>query len=569
MSYNISDFRSINSFVAFDVETTGLDPNSDRIIEIAGIKYINNQIVEEFSSLVNPEVSIPPMITNLTGIDDEMVADAPTIDNVLVHFIGFTEGLPLVAHNADFDMGFLQTACHRLGFEAENGVIDTLGASRKAFDLPKYNLGAIRTHLGIEVGEAHRAKADATVCGEIFLRLKVASPAKRYITITRLNKYIKNIIEKDENLFNVLVKGEISNFKSHFSGHLYLTLKDENSTIRAVMFKGAADKLKFAPQNGMKVVLEGRVSVYERDGQYQFYIERMQPDGVGDLHLAFEQLKEKLKSQGLFDQSRKKVIPKFPRRVGVVTSPSGAAVRDIINVMTRRFPQCEIILHPAQVQGEGGAAQVAQAIEYFNQEKLVDTIIVGRGGGSIEELWVFNEEKVALAIAKSEIPIISAVGHETDFTIADFVADLRAPTPSAAAELAVPSCDELRVRIDGTRHRMQNAIKKSIENRREILKRFAVRSPLDMINQRALRLDNLQKNMMDCMTNNLTKLKGRLAVAAGQLDALSPLAVITRGYSVLQKDGKTVASVNDVAIGDLIISRVSDGEIYSRVEDNT
>ena len=568
MAYSIQDYRSVNSFVAFDVETTGLDANADRIIEIAGIKYLNNQVTEEFVSLVKPDRPIPPRITDITGIDDEMVADAPSIEEVLIRFIGFTEGLPLVAHNADFDMGFLQAACHRLEFEAENGVIDTLGASRKAFDLPKYNLGAVRTHLGIDAGEAHRAAADARVCGEIFLRLKLAVPEKRYITITQLNKYIKNIIEKDEHLFNILVKGEISNFKKHFSGHCYMTLKDEASTIRAVMFKGAADKLKFEPQNGMKVVLEGRVSVYERDGQYQLYIERMQPDGVGDLHLAFEQLKEKLKTEGLFDGTKKKMIPKFPQRVGVVTSPSGAAVRDIINVMTRRFPQCDIILHPAQVQGEGGAVQVAAAIGYFNEKKLVDLIIVGRGGGSIEELWVFNEEAVARAIAASEIPIISAVGHETDFTIADFVADLRAPTPSAAAELAVPSCDELRIRIDGARARMTNAVKKAIERRREILKRFAVKSPLDMINQRAMKLDNLHKNMVDYTGNNLTRLRARLAVAAGRLDALSPLAVMERGYSVTQKDGKTVMSVNDVATGDLIINKVKDGKIYSRVEEN-
>ncbi|MBQ7953456.1 MAG: exodeoxyribonuclease VII large subunit, partial [Clostridia bacterium] len=274
------------------------------------------------------------------------------------------------------------------------------------------------------------------------------------ITVTQLNKYIKNLLETDINLSQISVKGEISNFKLHSSGHCYMTIKDETAQIRAVMFKTYTSSLKFTPENGMKITATGKISVYERDGQYQMYIFSMQPDGLGDLHVEFEKLKAKLTAEGIFDASHKKPIPKTPKTIGVVTSPTGAAIRDIINVVTRRYPLAEIIVCPVLVQGENSAKQIANAIEYMNRENMADVLIVGRGGGSIEDLWSFNEEVVAYAIYNSKIPIISAVGHETDFTIADFAADLRAPTPSAAAELAVPSVLELKGNISMYLNRM-------------------------------------------------------------------------------------------------------------------
>ncbi|MBQ3004952.1 MAG: exodeoxyribonuclease VII large subunit, partial [Clostridia bacterium] len=269
------------------------------------------------------------------------------------------------------------------------------------------------------------------------------------ITVSQLNAYLKSIIEYDDNLRDFYLKGEISNFTNHYrTGHLYMTLKDGESQVKAVMFRSAAQKLKFRPENSMQIIARGRISVYERDGQYQFYIEEMQPDGVGALALAFEQLKKKLENEGLFSKEYKKPIPEFPERIGVVTSPTGAAIQDILNVLGRRYPKAEVIFAPVQVQGDSASGQIAKAIFEFNQKKCADVLIVGRGGGSIEDLWAFNEEVVARAVFASKIPIISAVGHETDFTICDFVADLRAPTPSAAAELATPDIDKLYSLID-------------------------------------------------------------------------------------------------------------------------
>lgn len=408
------------------------------------------------------------------------------------------------------------------------------------------------------------------------------------ITVTQLNKYIKNLLETDINLSQVSVKGEISNFKLHSSGHCYMTIKDETAQIRAVMFKTYTSSLKFTPENGMKITATGKISVYERDGQYQMYIFSMQPDGLGDLHVEFEKLKAKLTAEGIFDVSHKKPIPKIPKSIGVITSPTGAAVRDIINVATRRYPLAEIIVCPVLVQGENSAKQIANAISYMNREKLADVLIVGRGGGSIEDLWSFNEEIVAYAIYNSEIPVISAVGHETDFTIADFAADLRAPTPSAAAELAVPSVLEIKANISTYLNRMLSTAKQTIDLKRSIIKGFSLKSPVDYINQNRLCTDNAMQKISNFMTETLIKSRNKtdsysqrinnsaealfseksklLTVSIAKLDALSPLKVMTRGYSVaLGKDG-ILKSVEGSKKGDEITVRLTDGTLDCTVE---
>ena len=387
------------------------------------------------------------------------------------------------------------------------------------------------------------------------------------VTITQLNRYIKNILENDAHMSGISVCGEISNFKRHSSGHCYLTLKDEASSVKAVMFKGSADKLRFIPNDGMKVICVGKVSVYERDGQYQLYLTSMQPDGVGDLYVAFEQMKERLKNEGLFDDVRKKPLPKYPSAIGIITSPTGAAVRDIINVISRRYPLAEVILCPVLVQGELAAAQIANAIKYVNDNNLCDVIIAGRGGGSIEDLWCFNEEAVAYAIAASKIPIISAVGHETDFTIADFAADMRAPTPSAAAELAVPSAAELTAKLSQYYGRMVYSLNKNIEGKKAIVARFAVKNPMDYVSQNRIRTDYAMKNLTAAATNILnTKMKA-IAVTAARLEGLSPLSALSRGYGVVRSKDKVVRSVNDVTAGDTVMVTVADGELDCKVEE--
>lgn len=408
------------------------------------------------------------------------------------------------------------------------------------------------------------------------------------ITVTQLNKYIKNLLETDINLSQVSIKGEISNFKLHSSGHCYMTLKDESSAIRAVMFRTYASSLKFTPENGMKIVATGKISLYERDGQYQMYIFSMQPDGLGDLHVEFEKLKAKLSAEGIFDEAHKKPIPKIPNAVGVITSPTGAAIRDIINVATRRYPSAEIIICPVLVQGENSAKQIANAIEYMNKENMADVLIVGRGGGSIEDLWSFNEEIVAYAIYNSEIPVISAVGHETDFTIADFVADLRAPTPSAAAELAVPSVMELKANIAMYFNRMLSVTKQTIDLKRSIVSGFSLKSPIDYINQNRLRADNAMQKITNIITEKVIRNRTRidayeqkignsaenqfsakvkmLAVNVAKLDALSPLKVMTRGYSVAQGKDGILKSINDTKKGEEITVKLTDGKLECIVE---
>lgn len=380
-------------------------------------------------------------------------------------------------------------------------------------------------------------------------------------TVSQINGYVKKILDNNIILNNVWIKGEISNFKHHYSGHLYITLKDEGAVLKAVMFKGSASSLSFEPNDGMKVLARGRISVYEAGGAYQLYIEEMIPDGVGELYIAYEQLKKQLQEEGLFDEQHKKPIPKFPKSVGVVTASTGAAVRDIINVMTRRYPMAEIIIYPAQVQGSGASQSIVNAIEYFNTTGEVDTLIVGRGGGSIEDLWAFNEEITARAIFNSKIPVISAVGHETDFTIADFVADLRAPTPSAAAELAVPSMLELRNRINTDKNRISQSILQRIEGGRLLLKRFKMRTPKDKIDDYRLKIDMIVKSMDSSLKMKTMTLKRSLAESAGKLDALSPLQTLARGYSIPTKDdGTVIRSVKEMENGTEFTLRMRDGQ---------
>ncbi len=379
-------------------------------------------------------------------------------------------------------------------------------------------------------------------------------------TVSQINNYVKKILDHNIILNNVWIKGEISNFKHHYSGHLYITLKDEGAVLKAVMFRGSAQSLAFEPNDGMKVLARGRISVYEAGGSYQLYIEEMIPDGVGELYIAYEQLKKQLESEGLFSPEHKKPIPPFPDRVGVVTASTGAAVRDIINVITRRYPMAEIVLYPAQVQGSGAAESVVKAIEYFNATDGADTLIVGRGGGSIEDLWAFNEEITARAIYASKIPVISAVGHETDFTIADFVADLRAPTPSAAAEIAVPSAIELRNRIDTDKNRISRNMAGRIEGNRLLLERFKMRTPKDRIDDANLRIDSLIKSMDSSLKMKTMHLKRELSSAAAKLDALSPLQTLARGYSIpTTEDGTVIRSAKEMKGGTEFTLRMKDG----------
>lgn len=379
-------------------------------------------------------------------------------------------------------------------------------------------------------------------------------------TVSQINGYVKKILDHNIILNNVWIKGEISNFKHHYSGHLYITLKDEGGVLKAVMFRSSAQSLTFEPSDGMKVLARGRISVYEAGGSYQLYIEEMIPDGVGELYIAYEQLKKQLAEEGLFDEVHKKPIPQFPKRVGVVTASTGAAVRDIINVITRRYPMAEIVIYPAQVQGTGAAQSVVRAIEYFNATKEVDTLIVGRGGGSIEDLWAFNEEITARAIYASQIPIISAVGHETDFTIADFVADLRAPTPSAAAEIAVPSMIELRNRINIDQNRISQNVVGRIESSRLLLKRFKMKTPKDRIDDYNLKLDSLLKSMENSLKMKTMTLKRQFAEQTAKLDALSPLQTLSRGYSIpTTEDGTVIRSAEEMKKGMEFTLRLKDG----------
>ena len=387
-------------------------------------------------------------------------------------------------------------------------------------------------------------------------------------TVSQVNKFIKQMVDKTPVLNNICIKGEISNFKRHFSGHCYLTLKDDGGVLRAVMFKGVADKLDYEPENGMKVLAAGRISVYERDGAYQLYIEDLKRDGLGSLYEAYEKLKKQLESEGLFDASHKKPIPKFPKTVGVVTAKTGAAVRDIINVLNRRYPYAKVVLYPSLVQGENAAKNVCEAIEYFNEKNLADVLIVGRGGGSIEDLWAFNEEITARAIYNSKIPVISAVGHETDFTIADFVSDLRAPTPSAAAELAVPSAAELKNRFNDYLKRLVLAQKSVIVKKRSSLERIKLKNVDALLDDYRLRFDNLLIQAQKSMKIVFERKKKILVQLSARMEAMSPLAVLSRGYSIaVDNDKNVIKSVNDINKDDEFELILSDGSKKCRVEE--
>lgn len=391
------------------------------------------------------------------------------------------------------------------------------------------------------------------------------------ISVIDLNKYVKNKIADDEYLNNILVKGEISNFKHHYTGHMYFTLKDENSLIKCIMFKSYAQKLNFEPKDGMKVYIFGTVSVFERDGIYQIYAKAMEQDGLGDLYTKYQKLKNELEEKGLFDENHKKKIPIMPKIIGVLTSQTGSVIRDIINVSTRRNPNVYIRLFPVPVQGEGAAEKIAYGIDYMNKNKLADVLILARGGGSLEDLWPFNEEIVARAIYDSELPVISAVGHETDFSISDFVADLRAPTPSAAAELAVPNISDILLKLQNYNLRYKNALKKKIEIMKlryeKCMMNKVFKDPLQNIHEKYISLDMINKSLQNSINNKVQISKTKMVELITKLDSLSPLKTLTRGYSILEKDNKIVKSVKSLNINDEISIRLIDGNAKAKVID--
>ena len=393
--------------------------------------------------------------------------------------------------------------------------------------------------------------------------------AEMAISVTDLNKYIKNKIADDEYLSNILIKGEISNFKHHYTGHLYFTLKDENSLVKCIMFKSYAQKLNFEPKDGMKVYILGSVSVFERDGVYQIYVKVMEEDGLGDLYTKYQKLKEELEKKGLFDQNHKQKIPMMPKVIGVLTSQTGSVIRDIINVSTRRNPNVYIRLLPVPVQGEGAAEKIAEGIEYMNQNQLADVIILARGGGSLEDLWPFNEEIVAHSIYESKIPIISAVGHETDFSISDFVADLRAPTPSAAAELAVPDIYEVKQKINTYQNRLKMALTKKLEIMKlrydKCMSSSVFREPTRRIQENYIKIDSYVKQLENVINKIKEKNKNKYIELVAKLDTLSPLKTLTRGYSIIEKDGKIVKSITDLQTEDEISIRLKDGEKQAKI----
>lgn len=416
-----------------------------------------------------------------------------------------------------------------------------------------------------------------------------------YITVTEVNKYIKEVINDDLLLKKVYLKGEISNFKAHSRGHFYFTLKDENSRINAVMFSFNNRNMKFTPYDGMKVLVTGKIDVYEASGAYQIYVEEMLEDGIGALYVAFEQLKEKLAKEGLFDKSKKKKIRRIPKRIGIVTSPTGAAIKDILTTIKRRYPVCETILFPALVQGENAAGDIANKIKLANnlKDKLeLDTLIVGRGGGSLEDLWPFNEEVVARAIYDSDIPVISAVGHEIDITISDYVADLRAPTPTAAAELAVPDINTIITYLDTASTRSYNALNniisvnyKKLDN---IKNSYILSKPLSMYEIKEQKLDNLIDNLNKAITKTIDSVKVKLFTIknsyilnnpdmlykySGQklnhiiskLEVLNPLNTLNRGYAIVKKDNKVLSSIKNINEGENITISLKDGNIESKI----
>ena len=392
------------------------------------------------------------------------------------------------------------------------------------------------------------------------------------LTVSGLNMYVRSKLESDINLRSVYLRGEISNLTDHYrSGHIYLTLKDDKASVKAVMFAGSAKFLKFRPEDGMTVIVRGRVSLYEVTGSYQFYIEDMIPDGAGALNLAFEQLKKKLAAEGLFDQSHKKELPAFPERIGIITSSTGAALQDILRILRRRYPAAEVVLCPASVQGEKAVPELISAVRRFDRLKCADVIIIGRGGGSMEDLWAFNDENLARAIYDCSIPIVSAVGHETDFTICDFVSDVRASTPSAGAELVSPEQDALRYTFALYHRRMTDNMKKRLQYERRrydsVSGSRVLKNPAEIINARKMKLDMLSDSLRTVYKTILSSQSRRFMTASAKLDALSPLKVLSRGYSAALKNDKIIVSKNDVVSGDKIELILSDGRIGCTVDD--
>ena len=391
------------------------------------------------------------------------------------------------------------------------------------------------------------------------------------ITVSDLNRYVKQKIDNDEFLNNVYVRGEISNCKLHYTGHIYFTLKDENSLIKCVMFKSYTPHLTFIPKDGMKVMVFGSVSVFERDGVYQIYAKAMKEDGIGTLYEQFEKLKAKLAAEGLFDETHKKAIPQFLNKIGVLTASTGAVIRDIINVSTRRNPNVHIVLLPVPVQGPTAAEAIVKGIKKMNDEKMADVIILGRGGGSLEDLWPFNEEIVARAIYDSEIPIISAVGHETDFSISDFVADLRAPTPSAAAELAVPNVEDVRYTISEIQNKYKILLKKKIELKKmqyeKCIESKGFKEPLNKINESRMIIDNHVKILGNLIKIKMINFETKLTNQMTKIDGLSPLKIMSRGYLISEKDGKIVKSVKELEKNSVIKLNYSDGIANATIND--
>ena len=396
--------------------------------------------------------------------------------------------------------------------------------------------------------------------------------AQQVLSITQINEYIRSMMDSDALLTNLAVRGEISNYKMYPSGHHYFTLKDEGGALKCVMFKGNAMRLRFRPENGMKVIALGKISVYPRDGAYQLYCASLVLDGIGDLYAAFEQLKVKLAAQGLFDPAHKKPLPKYPGRIGIITSSAGAAVHDMLRILRKRYPLAQITLLPVRVQGVEAPGEIAAAIRYANYYKLADLLIVGRGGGSIEDLWAFNDERVALAIYQSEIPVISAVGHEPDVTISDYVADLRAATPSNAAELAVPDQNALRQQLDSMSAVMGNLLSRQIKNARRQLNILSqspsLTSPDQYILQRRKALELLKGRVFTAQTKVIHNHKQRFIAATAKLDAMSPLKVLTRGYAMTQNDsGTVIRSVKQTEVGESLRISLSDGVLLTTVTD--
>lgn len=394
---------------------------------------------------------------------------------------------------------------------------------------------------------------------------------QQVFTVTEVNQYIKGIIDNAPQLSGLMIRGELSNYKIYPSGHHYFTLKDGESAIRCVMFRGSAGKLRFRPESGMQVIAAGRISVYPRDGAYQLYCTGLSPDGVGDLYVAFEQLKEKLHQEGLFDPAHKKPLPPYPRRIAIVTSSAGAAVHDMIRILRRRYPIAKVLLLPVRVQGVEAPPEIVGAIRYANRWQLADVLIVGRGGGSIEDLWAFNDERVARAIYASEIPVISAVGHEPDVTISDFVADRRASTPSNAAEIAVPDQVELAARLESARRTMAQGTLNTLERAERQLKALSAKrvltDPMATVEDRRMQLDSVQQRLGLTAQRQLGARQQRFAALGAKLDALSPLKVLGRGYAMAQReDGTVLRTSRQVSVGDRIAVRLGQGALDCTVE---